>query len=427
MLSSKFISRTFGASNFNKLFFILLFLSAVPIFGQVKPIVTPTPEPVLSTKTTDDKGELKPYVYIQTRGLKTFAEEANKLGKLGYRLEHMAPFGHAVGITRSPDPVERYNSAYLGTIFKLDKGNTYEYQWFEAETPGEIVTRMNERGEKGFYFRNSVPAADDNGCGGGSSSSDATSQALENLLAIACVSHNAVYFVERKNDAADKKEYRVHYGKMGWGKNPSEQISLLLDETAQKGFRPVAVGWITEGFKAGTYAVIERDIGAEAKPTGAAYKFLRGEFGFTKKVNELAREGYRLKFDMTAIAQELGLMEKTPGSSPTSYRWIDATGKTSEQDMAAAFNAGVRFVMTNRDAEDLIFEDLPSGSAEKYDYKMLDMYPFTIKPTKKNPNPPAPKTQEEIFGEFDAALAAGYTIRDIYVSQGIKVLFERKR
>jgi hypothetical protein len=409
--------------------FIILFLSsAAAALGQV-PIASPSPTPelVFSTKTTGENGEQKTYVYLKTQGLKTFKEEANKLGQLGYRLEFMAPFGHAIAILSAPDPASGYNSAHLGSIFKLDKGNTYEYDWFEAETPGQIVTRMNDRAEKGFYFRNGVPASDSRECGGSSSSSgDGTSQALENLLAMTCASHSAVYFVEKKNGVMDKREYRVHYGQMGWGKNPSEEISLQLNETAQRGFRPVAIGWVSEGFKGGTYAVIEQAGGETAKPTGMTYKFLRSEFGFTKKVNELAKEGYRLKFDMTAIAQELGLMEKAPDGTPTSYRWIDATGKTSEQDMAAAFNAGVRFAMTNRDAEDLIFEDMPP-QGDKFDYKMLDMYPFTIKPTKKNPNPPATKTQEQIFSEFDAAIAGGYTIRDIYISKGIKVLFERKK
>lgn len=420
----------FSTSRLN-LAVLFVALSAMIVAAQPLPTPTPTPTPMptLISKTVDDRGEAKPYIYLRTEGMTTFREEANRLGKLSYRLEHLAALRHYVQMLGPNAPIGRLSKADLASIFKLDRGNTYEYEFFDATTPETLTTLINDLGERGFRYRNHMPAADYTDCGDEDSDQSwdmkKMSRAVYYLLSSVCTPSRGVYVVERKNEDKTKHEYLVHQGMMRWSNKPSEEITAMLDEAATTGYRPVSIGWAPSGYSGVTFVLVERETDGEKKPTGMTYKFLRSELGFSKNVNELARQGYRLTFNARAIAQKFGLMEKAPDvNTPTSYRWVDAVGKTSQRELADAMNAGVRFAMTSRDAEDFVFEDRPQ---EKFDYRSLEMHSYAITPSKKNPNPPPPRSQEEIFAEFDAIIHDGYDIRDIYVADGVRVLFEKKK
>jgi|GEM_PF-1804260 len=412
-------------------FFLAAFVifQAAVVFAQV-PVSTPKPAepekppPVWMSKESDEKGNLKEYRYLKTVGITAFNTEANKLGKLGYRLENIAVASQTAAVISAPPP-DRFKYLELAAVFRLDKPNTYEYDWFEADKPGEIVTRINKRAESGFYYRDGIFATDNTGCSDGSDVSD---DALDKLIhagaSFLCWSEGGVYFMERKVGEASKREYRVHIGKFGWGKNPTAELQAALDNSGQLGFRPVALGKMKEGMNYAFYTLVEKDKGVAGEPLKARYAFLKSEFSFAKKVNAMAKEGYRIRFGGMFGAYENVLLEKTEGAAPTAYRWVDASGKSHEKELSEVMNAGARFALMNREAEDLIFEDTPGL---KYEYKILRMAPDVIKPTKKNPNPPAAKTQDEIFSEFDALLGEGYVIRDVFYSAGTKILFERKK
>ena len=406
---------------------VLIFLHAALVFAQA-PVATPKPgEPekrtVFTSRETDEKGNPIEYRYMMAVGITPFIEEAKKLGSQGYRLEHVAIASQTGAVTAEPSPW-KFKYMELAGVFKLNKPNTYEYDWFDAAVPGEIVGKITKPAESGFYYRDAVFASDDTKCSGDLFGGllNTTLDMIDSIRAANCWASGGIYFLERKNGEAGKREYQVHIGKLGWGKNPTEEVQAGIENTARLGFRPVALGKMKKGMNYAFYAVVEK-IG-EGEPVKTQYKFFKSEMSFSKKLNVMAQEGYRIKFSGTFGALENALLEKEENAKPVLYKWVDASGKSHEQELAAVLAGGARFAIVNREAEDLIFEDRPG---EKYEYKVLMMTPEVIKPTKKNPNPPAAKTQEQIFSEFDAALAEGFIIRDVFYSAGTKVLFERRK
>jgi hypothetical protein len=398
--------------------------------AQVRPIIETTIEPEklfdpIRSRAQDDQGNPAEYRYISAIGVTTFVAEMKKLGEQGYRLESVAVAAQTAEVILAPPP-ERFKKLALAAVFRLDNPNTYEYDWFEADIPGEIVTRINKRASNGFYYRDGVFATDDTRCRDDDFSTDDSSvgTSLRVIESFHCWSQGGVYFMERKNGVIAKREYRVHTGNYGWGKKPTGELEDALGNTGPLGFRPVALGRMKVGVRHAFYALVERDKGAEGEPVKTQYKFLKSRFRFSKKVNAIGREGYRIRFTGMMGVLENALLETEEGASPVSYRWVDASGKSHEQELANVLSAGARFVMISRETEDLIFEERPG---EKYEYRILKMDVDIVKPTRENPNPQPAKTQEQIFREFDAALAEGYVIRDVFYSAGTKVLFERRK
>lgn len=401
-------------------------------FAQVPiPIVTPapspTPAPPLLSRETDAKGAPSEYIYMRTSGAAHFTNEATKLGQRGYRLMSVSIASNSARITGGSG-ADRYQYFPVAAIFKLDPGNTYEYDWFEAEVPGEIVTRLGARAKEGFYYYKEIAAFDDSACGSSGYSSsdqnDSFARSLQTIHDFLCWTQGAVFFLERKNGEKIERDYRVNIGKLGWGKNSSAEMEASLNNTGQMGYRPVGVGKMKVDNNYAFFAVVEKEKGAPEVPIKEQYKFMKTEFKFTKRVNAAAQEGYRLKFTDLFIAHKYAVLEKAD-DRPTSYIWTDAYGKTHEAEIAAAVAAGSRVAMVSREAGDLIFEVIPGA---KYDYKLLQMNSPQKKPTKKDPNPVPAKTMDEILAEFDALLNDGYIIRDImYAAGGPRILFERKK
>lgn len=296
------------------LFSALAIFQAATVYSQV-PIVTPKPTepakpaPVLRSRETDDKGNTREYIVTSTVGVAQFTEEINKLGKKGYRLQNVTISSPVGGAVAAETPEGRFSHLALAAIFRLDKPNSYEYDWFEAEIPGEIVTRINKRAESGFYYAHSVFFTDNGFCDGSADSSDP----LDAVLALVCGSEGGIYFVERKNGETAKREYRVHIGRFGWGKNPTAELEAALDNSGQLGFRPVSLGKMHAGLKYAFYTLVEKDKGLEGEPIKTQYRFLKSEFGFSKKANAIIREGFRIKFGSQFGAFENMLFEKTEG------------------------------------------------------------------------------------------------------------------
>lgn len=422
-----------GKHLFVRAFSILILAVSVHVmtaFAQVPvPIVTPapspTPKPPLMSRETDAKGAPSEYIYMRTSGAAHFTSEATKLGQRGYRMTSVSIASNSARITGGSG-ADRYQYFPVAAIFKLDPGNTYEYGWFEAEVPGEIVTRLGARAKEGFYYHKEIAAFDDSGCGslGYYPEEDTIAKSSQTIHDFLCWTQGAVFFVERKNGEKIERDYRVNIGKLGWGKNSSAEMETSLNNTGQLGFRPVSVGKMKVDNSYAFFAVVEKEKGAPETPIKEQYRFMKSEFKFKQRVNEAAKEGYRIKFTDLFIAHKYAVLEKN-SDTPTSYIWTDAYGKTYEAEIAAALAAGSRVLMVSREAGDLIFE---VNSGAKYEYKLLQMSSPQKKPTKKDPNPQPAKSMEEILAEFDALLNDGYIIRDImYAAGGPRILFERKK
>lgn len=91
-----------------------------------------------------------------------------------------------------------------------------------------------------------------------------------------------------------------------------------------------------------------------------------------KKVNELARQGFRLAL----VGYEVALMYRRPGAAaPLSYVWLQSSKKEFEKELARLQEAGAVFRSTYPDADGtrgaLIFEQGPPGADARREYRVV--------------------------------------------------------
>ena len=189
--------------------FCLLAFCAIGFSQSGRTVVSPTPTPTPEVKPSNseptkniipcEKG-LEKVLYIPLKKPNEFVEELNRLGKCGYRLEKAAriPFGI--------EPADR-QEIFISGVVKFDTEDTYEYNWFAASRPGEIVTLANNQAELGFYFRKQMLFIYYSGYSRGEDSSGGLGDLARILISSGY--SGSIFIFERKNGIIKKNEYRV--------------------------------------------------------------------------------------------------------------------------------------------------------------------------------------------------------------------------
>lgn len=377
------------------------------------------------------------YKYLVSSGIKKFSDKLNQYSKCGYKLEKL---------TKHPLYAnQKFDEMIVAAILKMDLGNRYEYEWFESFTPGDAVTRMNVRAKNGFYFKDILPVAQglcENGSESSSNESDSDKiidKIIDKIVEPSRFSLGNIYFLERKNAETSKNEYEIVLGVAGWGKNPAEQLQKEFDEKLRQNFQPV----VMVSYKTlNNYAISllmekTRDTRPEQNSI-LEYKIIRSEFGFEKKVNALAKDGFQLKFVGEMGAFRHALMEKSDfgKTKQFSYRWIDAGSRSSLNKISNVgkdkFSLKITAALTwgcDSAERALVFErQNPPASQNSFDLQILSLtnVQSEVIVTKENIDEAISpsKTQQQQFTE---KIKLGYIPQELfYGKNGLTVLFERQ-
>jgi len=370
------------------------------------------------------------YRYIIGAGVENFVVKLNEAGRAGYRLEKMTKF--PMGSSDIPE------ETIVAAIVRLDRPNLYEYDWFDASTPEMLDTRINERAELGFYFRDTLSFIF-NGCG----STEKDPRVERRMKGFdgkiqPLIYYGEIYLVERKNEAAVKnKFYKVLIGREGLGRKPTADLEERLSDTIADGFRPVAATTFSRdivssfGKTTAISLLVERDEPEASKRAGAKYQIVRTGKGIDKQINLFARDGFRLAY----YGQNWSFMvrDKEP-APPVAYDWLDARQRKSFPAKMAALarnGAAAKMVASVYDGCDftesrLVFEQ-PLGNGQKApEYKTLDL---TDKMARRIASDELIddfiSPSKERLEEFKKLLGEGYLIRELFYSDGINVLLEK--
>ena len=413
-----FIRLRFVATVFSALGAI--FSTTLSLSAQPRPLeATAKPKPrLITSRSYDETGKPVEYRYLDMQGISQFVAKANEYAKEGYRLHSVTAINTMIPAAERGAASE-FDGVFVAAIFKLSKDSRYEYDWFEAFNPGQVVTRANARAEKGLYIRAGVSLTDSSGCSDSSDSNDPLGQ----IMAYVCMGRGDIFFMERDVGKQVIKEYRVLLGRWGWGKSPTAELDAEMTEATKTGFRPVWMTSARSGFNEATAVVIERDK-ESATPLTDQFRYIKSEFGFSKKVNAAAQDGYKIIIAGQMIAFRHVVMRKEPNSAPASYVWIKPETKNADLELESAITAGIEYENNNREMQELIFRH---EKTTPYHYKLLGMNPTYPKSTKLVPNPAPLITQEQILSEFDALVMEGYIPRSVVYARGTKVVFERAR
>lgn len=416
------IRTCYRSKNFAAL--LICLLSALGAFSQSgRPVVSPAPEipaPAEAAKTFPPCEKGPPdHIYISPRNITAFMGELNRLGACGYTLEKAGKL-----------PLEREATSALAMIVfgvvKLDSGNKYEYLGVEAFGDWQTASRINDLAKEGFYFRRNLlfqAGACNEGWGSGP---DAPVSAVD-ILGLGKISKGSIFIVERKNGIRKKLEYITVNGAVGDGQKDVAENQKLLEAAVAKGFRPVAINYMGV-FVQDFTVLMEKD--PEMKVEGE-YRLLRHIYGISKRMTQLAQEGY----EPVIIGVNFAVLHrKNDKPLGVSYQTTDEFGaivKKLPSWPGARYQAtGIADYHVGCDPyEGKLFFALPSNeSARGYDHKILVMTNVEERLKKKDKTAAfTDSPRVEVLNEFQKLLQEGYTIKNIFFAKEVTVFFERAK
>lgn len=414
--------------------FILISLFPIVSNSQTKTETAETSACSLSAESEDKQEiseleKLPQYKYIVSENVADFMKRLNDFGKCGYRLDNLTKVPLRFG--------KKFADMNLAAIIKLDAPNTYEYDWFEAFTPGEITTRLNYRAKKGFRLRDSIPVVEESSVPTNPSSDDPFDAMLTSVIDRLRVTAGKLFFVERQNNAVvELGDSRVIIGRMGWGKSPTKELQQNLDVIIGEGFSPLEMGdgKIRNKYYYFLIMVKDRSTLSSTVKNDLTYEIIKTEFNFEKKVNRLAQKGFKIMFYSNLGVHNFVIMAKEEQSSELStYHFVDVTEKNWQDNLknlaqqgAVYKSIGAKFVNYYPDDFEgtLVFEKSLTDNKKRAEYKTLKMSK-DFKPNGKNDSPDLLVTSEETMAEFNRILEEGFIVRDLFFADGINVLFER--
>jgi hypothetical protein len=180
-------------------------------------------------------------------------------------------------------------------------------------------------------------------------------------------------FERRKGDEAAREFKSVDTQRGGRAKGESDEDALTAAVNAKR-----AEGFYPARFLSKSEIVLEREPPEPAlAAAGAVVRVVRsdtfsGRDELPKKVNELARQGYRL-----ALADyEIAVMYRDPSpSAQFSYVWLNPSKKKFDEELARLQASGAVFRTTYPDSDGtrraLVFEQGAAGGGARREYRVV--------------------------------------------------------
>lgn len=237
---------------------------------------------------------------------------------------------------------------------------------------------------------------------------------------------NDLFLLEREKGVDYVPPYTLVAAVPKWRGNPSVEMSAAISEKLAEGFYPTRVLSEFEIFLERTE---KRDERLTKKPDLQVVRganFL-GRDNLEKKVNELARQGYRLALSNRKIAL---MYRYADDKTPVTYIWLDTKKKSFEKDLAKIQESGAVYLTTypnDQGTENkLIFEQSSARNGTRREYKVLKFEFEDIENVAENRvhtdlTPPS----KEAMKMINRLVKEGYIIRDLFSANGVSVLFER--
>ncbi len=340
----------------------------------------------------------------------SFVEQLDKAGERGYRL---IALGHPmIGIVR------------LGNV-------QYEYAWFETTSnfffaKYGFMEHASQLARQGF----SVVDHDSLGETCDSGPISYTEHGPVEAFNPPFCEYRDFFLLERRKGIEVPSQYRLARYVPRWrGMGSEAALTTQINDYLALGFTPTLA--------LSKYEVLLRPITDkdEFLPEGAEVKVVTGLFKLKKKVNELARQGYRLAL----THQEIAVMYRhRDTTAPVSYIWLDCMKKKSfEQELAGLQDRGATYRMTypsdGRYEDTLIFEQPASDVSKRREYKVLKIeFQETENFTDQKVDIDLTPSSKETIKTLNSLVKEGFAVRDLFVSDDVlanraSVLLERTK
>ncbi|MGC2234905.1 MAG: hypothetical protein WA584_01920 [Pyrinomonadaceae bacterium] len=392
-------------------FLIVSIIFAMAAFGQsgkkdvqISPTPGVNPTPQAENKTSSNNERKEDFQFVLSGSLSGFIEELNKFGKLKYRVSKAFNYGG-----------DANNSQRFAAVLKFDPEAAYQYDWLTSPNRRFIESRLNAKSRLGFYVTHILPIT---GCTESEADGDTTEfPVADSLVRLA---KGDVFLLEKiVGNSERQREYKVFTGKIGLGKSPTAELQKALDNVPP-GFHPLKVLFNKSGALDFSVSILlEKDLRNE-NTEKIEYKFFKDVNGFEKEINLNAQNGFQLIAGRRIGLTKFALLAKIPGDAK-SYILLDADKYQKEFDKKIApgnLYKGMFLGDTQCDEIETIGAKLvfaqTAGGSSKYEYKFFRL-------TEKNKLP----ADDTTVTGLKKLLAAGFSIRDIFYSDGAIVILEK--
>lgn len=330
--------------------------------------------------------------------LSNFIEQLNKAGAQGYKLTSTVNRGFPVGIAR------------------LDEVQ-YEYEGFDTTsnlffTVVGFEEKFAEPSRRGFRLADHFLISKyceyldpDNSAMG------------ENCEFI----HR--FLLEREKGIEKPGPHMLVDSAPGWRAQQGVEMSARIKEALAEGFYPTTVLSKFEMLLEQTHKSDERL--ADKPEVQVVTSSLRDDV--KNKVNELAKQGYRLALTGNGIAV---MYRNGDSATPVTYVWLKAKDKSFEKQLAKLQESGALYQMTypDDDGEEarLVFEQQPVNEGQRREYRVLKFeFQFTENAAEGKVHIYLAPSSKETMNTLNRLAREGFAVRDLFVSNEVGVILER--
>ena len=332
---------------------------------------------------------------ISTSYRNSLIEQLNKAGDRGYRLMALVyPF---IGVVK------------LSNV-------QYEYAWFETSSGlPSIASGFDEQYAK--LARRGFSVVDHFFVGGGCESEPFTpisndpNESPPSYTPPFC-EYRDLFLLERERGVEKPLQSVVARHPPSWrGLGNEAALTTQINDYMALGFNPILALSRCEVL---LRPITDKD---EFLPVGSEVKVVTGNV--KKKVNELARQGYRLALTYNQIAV---MYRHRDNTAPVSYIWLDGAKKKSfEQELARLQDSGAIYRMPYPNyygsERTLIFEQPSVDVSKRREYKVLkiELQETENFADQKVDIDLAPSSKETIK-TLSSLVKDGFAVRDLFVS-----------
>ncbi len=336
----------------------------------------------------------------------SFIEQLNKAGAQGYRL---------VAVNNIPV-----------AITKLDKAR-YEYSWFttksryiRAYVSDDFEKSYARQSQRGFRVASNNPDGQD--CWYEKQFGGEAEQEQQ------VCDYKDLFILQKEKGVERRTPYELISVLPRWRESRSSaEIAAQISEKMAEGFYPSKI------LSPWEILLEKTDRSDELPPEKPEVQLVRSNIGIgddgrvERKVNELARQGYRLAL----INKGIAIMYRRRGdSTPVSYVWVDAYKKDFEARLAKLQEAGAVYRMIYPtmygERRRLIFEQPAAPGTRGPEYKLLKLELQEVEDTaaKRVRYDITPAT-EEAMRTLSGLVKDGFVVRELFASDKLCLLLER--
>ncbi|MGH9879218.1 MAG: hypothetical protein ACRD5H_16430, partial [Nitrososphaerales archaeon] len=221
-----------------------------------------------------------------------------------------------------------------------------------------------------------------------------------------------LFILEREKGVETPKHFKHVWHEPSWSQwSPDAPLTRQINEFMAWGFNPTLALSKCE-------VLLQRNTDkGEFLPEGTELKVVTGNV--KKKVNELARQGYRLAL----IHNEVAVMRQSRDTTaPVSYIWLDYWKKKSfEPELARLQDSGAIYRMTYPNSEGgeytLIFEQPSVDAGKRREYKVLKIeFQETENFADQKMDIDLTPSSKETIKTLNSSVKEGFVVRDLFVS-----------